>query len=265
MDKIYEKEKLFQKDLFKRVVAITRLFCAYLVLNQLLKLRDKIQRDSNDASIWTDAYKIGLLQGNLGLIESFLDPDLEDIHLRGKSGEASQKQWDEDRKAKEQQEKPIIEEIEKIVEDKWGRKKETILHNEMADYVHGRLVKKYPERYDLRELILRTIRSTARKYNFLRGVPRPDFSATVVEVDVKTKHIVVKNNVEEKTFYVSRTADITKGDKKIQLADLKKGMNVSLKYRIEKGRIVARAINVTGPVRLLGKKIEKKPAEDPKK
>jgi len=71
--------------------------------------------------------------------------------------------------------------------------------------------------------------------------------------------------MEEKTFFVSKAAYIAKGDKKIQLADLKKGMKVSVKYRIAKGRIVASDINIIAPPKLLRKKVKEKPAEPTKK
>jgi DNA integrity scanning protein DisA with diadenylate cyclase activity len=267
LDKIYKKDKLFQPNLFIKVVAITRLFYAYLIWNQLLKLREKIEKDSNDSSIWIDAYKIGVLQGNLGLIEAFLDPAIKDIQHREKSGEPSRRHWDEERKTKEQEEKPAIEDIEKTYKELQQRQKGTMPHNKAADIIEDLLAKKYPQIHHFRELVLRTIRPKAKESGLLRGIPRPEFPGRVVEVDAKARHLIVKNNVEEKTFFISKGASgfITKGDKRIQLANLKKGMNVSVKYRIEKQRLVARAINVIPISKATSKKHKEKPVEDPKK
>jgi len=235
-----------------RTILLSMLLWAFVhLLHKLL---------NNDfSSIWKDTYQIGLLQGQLGLVESTVDPELIAKHHREKSGKGPQKYWDNDRKTREQEKKPIVDEIKKMYLDIVETKKETIPHNQITDYIHGRLVKKYPEEDHLRELILSTIRPMARERGLLRGVPHPDFLGTVVEVDSKARLITVKNDVEEKTFFVSKG-----GGRGIQLADLK-GMNVSVTYRIERGRIVARAINVTGPARLPQKNTDEKPVAGPKK
>jgi hypothetical protein len=175
LDKIYKKEKLFQKDLFERLVAITRLFYAYLILNQLFKLLQKIKKDSNDPSIWIDAYKIGLLQGNLGLIESFSDPDIEDIHYHSilKKKVSKSKRWADLNMLKEAGVKMATKEYRRGVR---------ITHVKMAVRVLERLKWRYPEltaKYS-DELMLKTLRKAikpvASEYGLVQGVKGGTFT-----------------------------------------------------------------------------------------
>jgi hypothetical protein len=250
LDNIYKKGKLFQKDQFGKVVAYTRLSYAYLILDQLLKLRDKIEKDSKGSSIWIDAYKIGVLQGNLGLIESFLDPAIMDIHFRRKAGKGSQSRWDEKKKYDEEKEKPIVNEIEGLAVDIWDKKKKKDLHDAVAKEISNRLIEAHPETVDkhgLIELVRRTIRPMARERNLLRGVPFTKLTGKVEKVDEVARYVVVKSNEEEKIFFVNRTSKITKGVDKIQIGAMKKGMNASVRYRVEKGKMVAKTIEVLLP------------------
>lgn len=166
LDKIYKKEKLFQKDLFKKVVSITRLFHAYLVFIQLLKLQEKIKKDSNDRSIWGDAYKIGLLQGNLGLIESFADPDIRDIHYRSKFKENVSKKWAD---------LNILKKAGAKMATKEYRRGVRIAHVKMAVRVLERLKWRYPEltakfsNEDLLKALRKTIKPVASEYGLVQG------------------------------------------------------------------------------------------------
>jgi hypothetical protein len=87
----------------------------------------------------------------------------------------------------------------------------------------------------------------ARERNRLRGVPIAELTGKVEKVDEAARYVVVKSNEEEKTFFVNRASEITKGVDKIQLGALKKGMNVSVRYRVEKGKMMAKTIEVLLP------------------
>ena len=142
------------------------MFYAYLILDRLLKLREKIKEDSNNSSIWIDAYKIGILEGNLGLIESFLDPDIEDIHYRTKSKEEVSKRWVDLNSLKDA--------AIKMAAKKWMRGAQ-VTHVKMAVLVLEKL-KTHPTSLTAKysdEFMLKTIRKAikpeARKYGWVQG------------------------------------------------------------------------------------------------
>jgi hypothetical protein len=73
------------------------------------------------------------------------------------------------------------------------------------------------------------------------------FSGTVEKVDEAAKAVVVKGKKDEKTFVVDDKTKITKGGKDMPLADLKKGMNVSIEYKKAGDKMVATAIKASAP------------------
>jgi len=79
-------------------------------------------------------------------------------------------------------------------------------------------------------------------------------------VDEAAKAVVVKGKKDEKTFVVDDKTKITKGGKDMPLADLKKGMNVSLEYKKDGDKMVATAIKASAPK---APKAEKKDAPAP--
>jgi len=81
------------------------------------------------------------------------------------------------------------------------------------------------------------------------------FSGTVQKVDEAAKIVTIKGKKEEKTFTISDMTKVTKGGKKMALADLKEGTNVFVQYKSEEGKDVASAIRVSAP------KTVKKPAK----
>jgi len=104
------------------------------------------------------------------------------------------------------------------------------------------------------------------------------FSGMVEKVDEAAKAVVVKGKKDEKTFVVNDKTKITKGGKDMPLADLKKGMDVSLEYKKDGDKMVATAIKASAPKAAKAEKKEKaaapaekkeapaaKPAEAPKK
>lgn len=252
---------------FRKAEIILRKYHLDQVLVEFSTLLNKLIK-KNTSSIWKEAYKIGLLQGKLGLTELTLDPELINKHYRKRSTEAICGRWEKERRIKEQEEKPIIEEARRIAKDRYEKEGARVLHDKMAKNIWGLLRRKNPQlkdRDNLLEVIRRAISPIAKEYGRLRGVRLPEFSGTVVKVNGVAKHIVVKGKEEEKIFWVSKTTKITKDTDEIEFDAIKKGMSVSVKYRAEKGKMVARAINVTTPARLLRKKVEKKPAEDAEK
>ena len=82
------------------------------------------------------------------------------------------------------------------------------------------------------------------------------FSGTVEKVDDAAKAVVVKGKKEEKSFVVDDKTKITKGGKDMPLADLKKGMQVSVEYKKDGDKMVAADIKVAVPKS--AKKPEKK-------
>jgi hypothetical protein len=89
------------------------------------------------------------------------------------------------------------------------------------------------------------------------------FSGMIDKVDEMAKAIAVKGKVkkEEKTltFATDDKTKITKADKDMPFADLKKGMSVSVHYTKVGDKMVAATINVAAP------KAAPKKAETPKK
>jgi hypothetical protein len=104
------------------------------------------------------------------------------------------------------------------------------------------------------------------------------FAGMVEKVDEAAKAVVVKGKKDEKTFVIDDKTKITKGGKDMPLADLKKGMNVSLEYKKDGDKMVAVAMKAAAPKAASKEKKEKavapaekneapapKPAEAPKK
>lgn len=96
------------------------------------------------------------------------------------------------------------------------------------------------------------------------------FSGEVDKVDEMAKAIVVKGKVkkEEKslTFATDDKTKITKADKDMPFADLKKGMSVSVHYTKVGDKMIAATIKVAAPKAApKEKKSEEKPAAAPKK
>ena len=73
------------------------------------------------------------------------------------------------------------------------------------------------------------------------------FSGVVEKVDEMAKAVVVKDKKVEKTFAVDDKTKITKGGKDMPLAELKKGMNVSVEYKKDGEKLVAVAIKAAVP------------------
>ena len=238
-----------EPDEAKTIQRLLLCVLGWKTISMFLKLK---KNETSD--IWRDAYAIGLLQGRLGVSQSIVDPELIVAHHAVKSGEGPRNFWQKIREKDAPKEKPIVEEIERITEDKWGVKKETIRHDEMKEYIFDLLHPKYPEfttEY-LRALILRTLRPIAKKYNRLRGVPIPKYSGTVERVDLRKKSLVVNTSEGKITFSVKDSTQITKHGSKISLSDLKVGLNVFIKYIKE--TMTPTTIEVTTYLRQLRKK-----------
>jgi len=73
------------------------------------------------------------------------------------------------------------------------------------------------------------------------------FTGAVEKVDEMAKAVVVKDKKGEKTFVVDDKTKITKGGKDVPLAELKKGMNVSVEYKKDGEKLVAAAIKAAEP------------------
>ena len=73
------------------------------------------------------------------------------------------------------------------------------------------------------------------------------FTGVVEKVDEMAKAVVVKDKKGEKTFAVDDKTKITKGGKDMPLAELKKGMNVSVEYKKDGEKLVAVAIKAAVP------------------
>lgn len=87
-------------------------------------------------------------------------------------------------------------------------------------------------------------------------------TGVVVKVDDMAKVLVIKGKEGEKSFAIDEKLKIAKGGKEMALAELKKGMNVSVYYKKEGEKLTAVAMKVSSP------KVAAKPAlekEEPKK
>jgi len=77
------------------------------------------------------------------------------------------------------------------------------------------------------------------------------FSGAIEKVDAMAKAIEVKGKVKKEaktlTFAADDKTKITKGKDTLSLADLKKGMNVSVEYKKDGDKMVAVAIKVAAP------------------
>lgn len=91
-------------------------------------------------------------------------------------------------------------------------------------------------------------------------------SGTVEKVHVVAKSVVVETEDEKMTFVVTGTTSITEANKVIPLGYLKKGMDVAIRYERRGINMVATAIKVAAPLRLLRRKKAKgNPKKTPKK
>jgi Cu/Ag efflux protein CusF len=70
------------------------------------------------------------------------------------------------------------------------------------------------------------------------------FSGVVQKVDVAKKDFSVKSGKEEKTFSCVDKTRISEGKKDLAFADLKKGLQVTVKYVQDGGKLVAAKISV---------------------
>lgn len=70
------------------------------------------------------------------------------------------------------------------------------------------------------------------------------FSGVVEKVDVAKKDFSVKSGKEEKTFSCVDKTRITESKKDLTFADLKKGLQVTVKYVQDGGKLVAAKISV---------------------
>lgn len=77
-----------------------------------------------------------------------------------------------------------------------------------------------------------------------------EFSGTVQKVDETAKTVTIKSGKEEKTFTINNMTEVTKGGKKMALADLNEGMNVVVQYKSKEGKDVASAITVALTLKL---------------
>lgn len=92
-----------------------------------------------------------------------------------------------------------------------------------------------------------------------------DFSGMVEKVDEAAKMVDVKKGKKTMSFAIDAQTKITEAGKEMALADLKKGMNVSIEYQKEGDKMVAKAIKASPPKAVKKTKPAAKPAEQPKK
>jgi Cu/Ag efflux protein CusF len=70
------------------------------------------------------------------------------------------------------------------------------------------------------------------------------FSGVVEKVDVAKKNFSVKSGKEEKSFSCVEKTRIAEGKKELTFADLKKGLQVTVRYMKDGGKLVAARISV---------------------
>ncbi len=73
------------------------------------------------------------------------------------------------------------------------------------------------------------------------------FSGTVDRVDAARKEIVVKKDHDLKTFSWSDSTKFMEGKKNLAFADLKEGMNVTVQYKEEGGKLTAERVSMSKP------------------
>jgi hypothetical protein len=73
------------------------------------------------------------------------------------------------------------------------------------------------------------------------------FSGTVEKVDVAANAVIVKDKKGDKTFVINDKTMVTKGKDSLKPADLKKGMNVSVSYKMEGDKMMATDIKAAAP------------------
>ena len=89
------------------------------------------------------------------------------------------------------------------------------------------------------------------------------FSGTVEKVDEATKMVDVKHGKKTMSFAIDDQTKMTKGGKEMAMADVKKGMNVSIEYKKEGDKMIATAVKASAPKAAKKPKAAAKPAETP--
>jgi uncharacterized protein YodC (DUF2158 family) len=87
-------------------------------------------------------------------------------------------------------------------------------------------------------------------------------TGVVEKVDEMAKAVVIKTKEGEKSFAIDDKVKISKGGKEMPLAELKKGMNVSVYYKKDGEKMTAVAMKVSAP-KVAAREAPKK--EEPKK
>ncbi len=83
------------------------------------------------------------------------------------------------------------------------------------------------------------------------------FSGTVDRLDAARKEIVVKKDNDLKTFSWGDGTKFIEGKKALSFNDLKEGMNVTVQYKEEGGKLTAERVNVSKPKTSAKKSTEK--------
>ncbi len=83
------------------------------------------------------------------------------------------------------------------------------------------------------------------------------FSGMIDRVDAARKEIVVKKDNDLKTFSWGDSTKFMQGKKDLSFTDLKEGMNVTVRYKEEGGKLTAERVNV-GKLKTSAKKSTKK-------
>jgi lipocalin len=73
------------------------------------------------------------------------------------------------------------------------------------------------------------------------------YSGVIERVGVARKDFSMKSGKEETTFSLSDKTKITEGNKELSFADLKQGLQVTVKYKKEGDKLVAEEISVGMP------------------
>lgn len=159
------KRKMSKDEQLMTLINIIRQYYAWSLAENLNVLRLKVELDANAPSQLENVYKIGLLQGELNLIDSLSDMEIKKI-LRGSLvSEQKSKDHEKKRKEKSKQEEELNKYYSKYLkyaEEKWSKEKAIIYHAAMAD----RLIKKYPELKIDRKILVEKLRPIARKYRY---------------------------------------------------------------------------------------------------
>ncbi len=80
------------------------------------------------------------------------------------------------------------------------------------------------------------------------ATPKLDkFSGTVEKVDEAKKDFLVKTEKQEMTFSWADQTKFTEGKKKLSFADLKQGLQVTVRYKKEGDKLIAEKVSVGMP------------------